>query len=509
MEKKIELNTENLMEHIKQSSKIIKAKETTITHEEAMNEILKIIPKVNFVEIKRKEGNNKSEDGIKISCEDYETISAEQIKNLLIQNTNFDLVSYLGTPYLYNGYYWKSTLNEEFDSFYKECLHKIGTPKWFYGYFKRFNTAKTQLIYHTKGSLITETENALVNFQNLTMEISMDGKITTKKFDKNDCLMYQLNFDYDEKATAPLFQKFLDHVLPEKEAQMVLFEYLGSLFIRNSYKIEKILALYGTGQNGKSVIWEVVTALLGQENLSNFPIGQLCKNDNARAGLVGKILNYSTESNLEVNPEILKTLASGEPVSAKTLYKDVGTIRNYAKIIMNFNTLPKVAEQTKGFIRRFLILVFDVTIPDHERDLELHKKIIENELSGVFNLVLEGLKRILENKGEFTHSKNTEKGLALFRASSDSVYRFLNDEDDPFEKTDKNHEAITLKELFELYKDFCIENGYSSVAKKGFKERLTNEKVEIKKKTKNTGILVMVKRKDKLDDTQEWAVGID
>lgn len=45
-----------------------------------------------------------------------------------------------------------------------------------------------------------------------------------------------------------------------------------------------------------------------------------------------------------------------------------------------------------------MILPFNVTIPEAERDPELAAKIINTELSGIFNWILKGLNRILKNK---------------------------------------------------------------------------------------------------------------
>ena len=62
-------------------------------------------------------------------------------------------------------------------------------------------------------------------------------------------------------------------------------------------------------------------------------------------------------------------------------------------------------EQTNGFFRRFLFVMFEVTIPEWKKNPNLAKEIIEDELSGVFNWVLEGLQRILEpGRQGFTYS---------------------------------------------------------------------------------------------------------
>jgi putative DNA primase/helicase len=49
-------------------------------------------------------------------------------------------------------------------------------------------------------------------------------------------LTYQLPFEYNPKAQAPLFEQYLNRVLPEKEKQLILAEYLGFLFIPNRSK---------------------------------------------------------------------------------------------------------------------------------------------------------------------------------------------------------------------------------------------------------------------------------
>src|SRR5690606_16817975 len=108
----------------------------------------------------------------------------------------------------------------------------------------------------------------------------------------------------------------------------------------------------------------------------------------ARAMLANKLLNYATEINGKLETSTFKQLVSGEPVEARLPYGEPFTLTNYAKLIFNCNELPKDVEQTHAYFRRFLIVPFEVTIPGTEQDKELSKKIIESELSGVFNWVL-------------------------------------------------------------------------------------------------------------------------
>ncbi|MBL0152061.1 MAG: hypothetical protein IPP93_00665 [Chitinophagaceae bacterium] len=110
------------------------------------------------------------------------------------------------------------------------------------------------------------------------------------------------------------------------------------------------------------------------------------------------MVNYASEVNGKLETSIFKQLVSGEPVDARLPYGEPFTLINYAKLIFNCNELPKDVEQTHAYYRRFLIIPFDITIPESDQDKELSKKIIETELSGVFNWLLEGLKRLLKQK---------------------------------------------------------------------------------------------------------------
>jgi len=62
------------------------------------------------------------------------------------------------------------------------------------------------------------------------------------------------------------------------------------------------------------------------------------------------------------------------------------------------------------------------------QDIDLSKKIIENELSGVFNWVLSGLDRITRQRG-FTKCTVAENELEQYRRESDSVEMFLAEND--------------------------------------------------------------------------------
>ena len=243
-------------------------------------------------------------------------------------------------------------------------------------------------------------------------------------------------------------------------------------------KLEKTLLLYGQGANGKSVFYEVVRHLLGEQNTSEYSLQNLT--DNAgyqRAMIANKLVNYASEINGKLQASIFKKLVSGEPVEARLPYGRPFIIKDYAKLVFNCNELPKDVEQSNAFFRRFLIIPFNVIIPENEQDKQLATKIINSELSGIFNWVLEGLNRLLLQK-QFTFSETVKQSREQYEKESDSVKMFLDEND--YQPSSSSY--ITIKEFYSEYREFCINDGYIPINKINFTKRLKNGQIHTEKK---------------------------
>jgi len=317
-----------------------------------------------------------------------------------------------------------------------------------------------------------DKNEVLINLLNGTFKIENGKAQQMQPFNEKDFLTYQLQFKFDENATAPIFEKYLDRVLPDKERQAVIAEFLGYVFIRhgsNILKEERTLILYGKGANGKSVLFEVVKALLGSENLSSYSLESLTDtNGYFRAMIDTKLLNYASEISNRMDKTRFKALVSGEPIEARHPAGRAMQIEQYAKLMFNCNVLPKAAaDDTNAFFRRFLIVPFDETIPEEEQNKNLHSDIIAAELAGVFNWILAGLERLIKQK---RFSKCTASDLALntYQIESDSISLFLADENYQIQEK-------LFTELAQVYNDYlvyCSLSGYKAVNKLEFGNKL-------------------------------------
>lgn len=450
--------------------------ETATPHADILQQLIKQCEPLDFESL----ANPYNTEDFKLNTKHFLILSIENVLQLAEKNRwglckNHDFI------YLYNGTFWAEIDKETFQKFLGEAAEQMGVAK----FSARFYQFREQLFrqFLTTAYLPTpkvNKDNVLINLKNGTFEISPQGT-KLKQFDPSDFITYQLPFEYDPQARAPIFETYLKRVLPDQERQKVLAEYLGYVFIKhgsNALKEEKALVLYGTGANGKSVFFEIVNALLGVENVSSFSLQSLT-NDNGyfRAKLANRLLNYASEINGNLEASIFKQLVSGEPVEARLPYGQPFILKQYAKLIFNCNELPKDVEHTNAYFRRFLIIPFDVTIPPQEQDKQLHIKIIENELSGVFNWVLDGLNRLLHQK-HFSECEAAQQAVEQYRIESDSVQMFLSEYGYHISTT----KGMPLKTMFADYKNYCIENGFKTCSVRTFSDRLRSSGYQIDRK---------------------------
>ncbi len=451
------------------------AERAPVSHTDVRQEILDALEPIDF-----REKAEIDADG-RLSQKHYIVITVREVLRVA-RSLNCGLCRNYDFLYSYNGAFWKLIDKEPLADFLGKAALRLGIDTITASYYLFRDQLYKQFL---ASAYLPKPETAdglcLINLLNGTFEITPTD-FSIRDFRREDFLTYQLPFNYDENADAPLWHKFLDEVLPDKARQEVLAEYIGYVFTR--LKLEKTLMLYGRGANGKSVVFDVINALLGGENVANYSLASLSHEYN-RAKLANKLLNYSSEISTRLEADIFKRLSSGEPVDARLPYGQPFIMTRYARLLFNCNELPRDVEHTEAFFRRYLILPFDVTIPEDRQDKRLAERIINGELSGVFNWILEGLQRLLRQEN-FTPCQAAREALQQYRKEADSVAMFLSDEG--YQTSDKFTE---VKTIYQSYKLYCLDNGYKPLGRNNFTKRLEANKVSTQRR--DVGLVAYVK----------------
>ena len=237
-------------------------RKTGIEHSKILNQLLEHIEKLDFEKLAFEEvkklrknldeldPNSKEAKDIKKrlikfkpSTKHYLILSIENLLKLARKN-NWGICKNNDFIYLYNSSFWSSIDDENFQKFLGQAAEKMGVDK-FSAHYHLFKE-KLYKQFMSSASLPSPSCNkneVLINLQNGTFQINQED-IHLKKFNRKDFLTYQLPFSYDPEANAPLFEKYLNQVLPDKESQKVLAEYLGFVFIKHGNETIKRKSTY-------------------------------------------------------------------------------------------------------------------------------------------------------------------------------------------------------------------------------------------------------------------------
>ena len=293
---------------------------------------------------------------------------------------------------------------------------------------------------HNNPKNILALKNGLFDTTNMELD-----SFTPDKF-----IINSLPIKYDPNVKCPKFLKFLSEVATPQDI-LSIQEFFGDC-LQLTYRYQKVILLLGEGANGKSTLLKVLGAMLGKENVASIPLQNLDKNRFASSNLYGKLANiYSDLPDLALKQTgQFKMLTGGDLITAERKFKNPFGFENHAKLIYSTNKIPESRDGTIAFYRRWIIINFNNIFEGENDDKHLFEKLTTSEeLSGIFNWSLEGLKRLRRQNG-YSYKLSTAEIKDLYERKSSSVAGFAKDclIEDPMGSRLKS-------EIFILYVDYC------------------------------------------------------
>lgn len=304
----------------------------------------------------------------------------------------------------------------------------------------------------------------LVNVRNGLLDIR---DMSFKEHTPSYLSTVQLNVEYNPQVDCPQFKKFLNEVLDCKLIPLVQ-EIVGYLLTTNTAS-QKAFVFWGPARTGKStLLWVVEYLLLGKKNVSNIPwqeIGDKFKT----AELLGKLANVFSDlpSKSIDDTGIFKVVTGEDYLMAEKKNKNPFKFKPFARLVFSCNELPRnYVDRTEGFYRRLIIVPFSRQIEKSKIDKALKYKF-QREKEGILNWALEGLKRLYENNFEFSENELTDGVKKEYKRENNNVISFVEEcceLDGLF--------SCSRIELYEAYKEFCVEAGLKELSQIKFNKEL-------------------------------------
>jgi putative DNA primase/helicase len=272
----------------------------------------------------------------------------------------------------------------------------------------------------------------------------------------------QINARYDPTVHCDALDSMISRVFRDDWSLCKLFDEMLACCLWKNQRMQTIFVFHGEGSNGKSTLLRVIKTFIGKGNYSTLSM-QDFETPFMPAELEHKLVNLGDDvPSTEIrDSSMLKSLSSGETVTAQRKFRDPFDLDNYATMIFTTNEVPRARDTTFGFHRRLkLIPLYAVfTKDDEDYDPDISKKLTsETAMTCMLSMATRGTKRIMKNKG-FTQSKVVDEASESYREYNSIVVKWLNDT----AITTEELCAVSTGELYFRFKAWCDNEGIKNV----------------------------------------------
>lgn len=294
-----------------------------------------------------------------------------------------------------------------------------------------------------------------------------------------DLMSKMSNVIYDEEAKSPVFEKYLKEIMSNDGDKMrYLLKALG-YSLTGDVSRECMFILYGeTTRNGKGTLMETISHMLGSEAgyaMAARPetLARRRERDSRQASgdiarLKGaRFLNVSEpDKGMVFDSALIKTLTGRDTITARHLREREFQFIPEFKLFVNTNHLPHITDDTVFASNRINVISFDKHFNDDEQDTELKERLKTQEnISGIFNICLRGLKDFMETG--LTRPMSVSAATEQYRELSDRQGVFISE---CLEQDELSN--VKAKDVYGVYLEWCRENNFRAENKTNFMKGL-------------------------------------
>ena len=249
---------------------------------------------------------------------------------------------------------------------------------------------------------------------------------------------------------APLWESFLNRIF-NGDAELIAFMQRAAGYALTGHVSEhKLLFLFGTGSNGKSVFLNTIYDIMGdyskRASAQTFLNSSGDQHPTDLAGLHGARLVVSSElpAGKAWNEAVIKDLTGGDIITARFMRQDFFEYMPQFTLFIAGNHRPSFSGIDEAIRRRVCLVPFTQTIPAAERDPELPEKL-KAEWPAILRWMIEGAKEW--QRVGLAVPEAVRAASADYMEDEDTLSDFFSEnvQDDPFGKVS----------VSDMYDRFC------------------------------------------------------
>lgn len=248
---------------------------------------------------------------------------------------------------------------------------------------------------------IRKSGDTIINCKN--GELHIDGRTGSATLQGHNAKSLQtscLPAIWSGDSKCPRFDRFLTEIFSTCTGPDEVIRHLWELIgytIQSRKNLASWVLLTGEGANGKTTLLNIMMALMGEAAFAA-SIPEIADSTHGLAELPGKLMmvDEDLKTKFKLPDGFIKKISENKMLRARPLYREGYQFENQAIIWMACNRLPSSDDLSHGMLRRAHVIHFGRIFSEAEQDKGLAPYIIENELSGILNSAVAGLKRLRE-----------------------------------------------------------------------------------------------------------------
>ncbi|RXH05806.1 phage/plasmid primase, P4 family [Bradyrhizobium vignae] len=314
----------------------------------------------------------------------------------------------------------------------------------------------------------------VINCANGELWINADGSVELRPHAAQSYLRHCLAVAYDPTAKCPRYDKAVEEIFsratPTAEGLRRHWDEFFGYMIQQRREIPTVAILKGGGDNGKTVLMQTVLRLLGDDLVSAQRIESL-ENQFAVGNLLGKLLllDDDVKAGIRLPDGQLKKISEAKTVTGEHKHGPQFNFTIRSLPVLLCNNVPSLADVSYGMRRRLMVIPFDRTFTEEEKDEELFKAIWRDEMSGVLNRAIQGFQRVFARGMRFKTPKAVAAAKNAWLAEANPLPAFLD------ERCVRDSSAsYLLAEFYRAYTVWAGEKGYTRIQQAGSVARNLN-----------------------------------
>ena len=290
-------------------------------------------------------------------------------------------------------------------------------------------------------------------------------------FTPDKVITNKIPHNYRPDAKSDLLEKTMRKLACNDDSvEALLYEALSYSLLRRN-ELRKSFFLLGDKHNGKSTFLDLLSTMLGEENVSNLDLADV-GSEFKTAEIAGKLANIGDDISDEFmsNTSIFKKVVSGEAMTVNRKYQNPITMTSRAKFYFSANSLPRLGrgKDTGALVDRMIVIPFNASFSKKDPDFDPFIKYKLREEAVIEALIVKcisHLRDVMANEA-FTRCELVESEIKEFEVSNNPIILFFDD----LEEEDYLYDPTDI--VYKKYTGFCYSNNVQPVSNIEFSKQI-------------------------------------